>query len=238
MLRQRIVKYVLTGLRVVVMCVALLLLFVITKDTFENVSFMVDPKYLRFQFWICMIFIADVITEFLLSKKTWGSAVVDLLFLVVCLPYINIINYFDLHVSGEVMFVIRALPMLRATYVIVEVTRKISSNFITSVFKAYITLFIAVVYLASLMFFVAEHQLNKDVETYWSALWWTVMTLTTAGCYIDEVTAVGKILSTVLSAGGLILFPVFTVYVANAVSKNSGNFATKHHKDEYKQDKG
>lgn len=85
------------------------------------------------------------------------------------------------------------------------------------------TLFVAVIYFSSLMFFVEEHPVNSEVDTYWSALWWTVMTLSTAGCYITEVTTVGKILSVVLSAGGLIMFPVFTVYIADAVSRAGKN---------------
>ena len=121
------------------------------------------------------------------------------------------------------MFLLRAMPMLRATYVIVQVTSTINTDKVTNLFRAYITLFIVVVYFSSLMFYVEEHSINKDVDSYWSALWWTVMTLTTAGCYITEVTTVGKILSVVLSGGGLILFPVFTVYVANAVSGNSSS---------------
>lgn len=229
--KYKIIHRILTWLRILVLVAAILLIFVITKDTFENISFLVDPKYLRFQFWICMIFIIDVVMEFILSDKTWKNLMVELSFLIICLPYINIINYFHIQVSGELMFVLRALPMLRAVYVVVQVTRKISSNFITSIFKAYISLFVSVVYLSSLMFYVAEHALNKDVDSYWSALWWTIMTLTTAGCYITEVTALGKILSTVLSAGGLILFPVFTVYVADAVSKNNTNFAANTRRD-------
>ena len=113
--------------------------------------------------------------------------------------------------------------VIRESYIIVQVTGTINSDKVSSLFRAYITLFIVIVYFSSLMFYVEEHSVNSGVDTYWSALWWTIMTLTTAGCYITEVTTVGKILSVVLSAGGLILFPVFTVYVANAVSGTSSS---------------
>ena len=214
---------VLAVLRTIVLLSAILLILIITRDIFDNVSFLVDPRYLSFQFWICVIFMFDIVVEFFLGARTWRRLLIETVFFFLCIPFINIIDYYHIHVSGEVMFLLRAMPMLRATYVIVQVTSTINTDKVTNLFRAYITLFIVVVYFSSLMFYVEEHSINKDVDSYWSALWWTVMTLTTAGCYITEVTTVGKILSVVLSGGGLILFPVFTVYVANAVSGNSSS---------------
>lgn len=215
-------NFLLTAMRIVVLSAAVLLILVVTLDTLDNISFLVDPQYLRIQFWICMVFMADIIVEFILGRHDWGNGLVELFFFIACIPFVNIINHFHLHVSGEAMFIFRLLPLLRAAYVIVRVT-SLHSNHVVTLFKAYMTLFLAVIYFSSLMFFVEEHPVNSDVDTYWSALWWTIMTLSTAGCYITEVTAVGKILSVVLSAGGLIMFPVFTVYIADAVSRPSKN---------------
>lgn len=212
---------VLTTLRIIVLVAAVFLILIITRDTFENKSFLVDPRFLKIQFWICMIFMFDIVMECILGVRTWKSIMVEVIFFFLCIPFINIIDYFDIPVSGEILFLLRLLPMLRATYVIVVVTSTIRTNQVTNLFRAYIILFVVTVYFSSLMFYVEEHPVNHDVDTYWSALWWSIMTLTTAGCYITEVTTVGKILSVVLSGGGLILFPVFTVYVANAVSGSS-----------------
>lgn len=222
--RKAVEAFVLSAMRVIVLCAALWLILIVTRDTLDNVSFLVDPRYLRIQFWICMVFMADIIVELLLGWRNRGSGIVELFFFIACIPFVNIINHFHIHVSGEEMFLLRILPLVRAAYVIVRAT-SLHSNHVTTLFKAYMTLFIAVVYFSSLMFFVEEHPVNSDVGSYWSALWWTVMTLSTAGCYIVEVTTVGKILSVVLSAGGLIMFPVFTVYIADAVSGEDKNSA-------------
>lgn len=219
----KVKRFIMSSLHMVVLVAAVLLILIITRDVFANVSFLVDPQYLKFQFWICVIFMADVVVEFIFGSHNWKRMVFEVVFFFLCIPFINIIDYYDIHVSGEVVFLLRILPMLRATYVIVNVTGTINSDRVTNMFRAYITLFVVVVYFSSLMFYVEEHPVNSSVDTYWSALWWTVMTLTTAGCYITEVTTVGKILSVVLSGGGLILFPVFTVYVANAVSGSSSS---------------
>ncbi len=214
-------RFILKSMDIVVLAAASLLILIITSDVVENISFIVDPKYLKFQFWICMIFIADILIDMILGRHSWRNIVMGIIFLFICIPYVNVIDYLGIEIPGEWLFVLRLLPMLRATYVIVEVMGRLNADRVTNLFRAYITLFLVVVYFSSLMFYVEEHGVNNDVDTYWSSLWWTIMTLTTAGCYITEVTTVGKILSVILSGGGLILFPVFTVYVANAVSGTS-----------------
>lgn len=216
-------RTVLTALHMVVLAVAVLLILIITRDIFENVSFLVDPQYLKMQLWICVIFMLDIVIDCVFGDHNWRVIAMNIVFFFLCIPFVNVIDYFDIHVTGEMLFILRLLPMLRAAYIIVQVTGTINSDKVSSLFRAYITLFIVIVYFSSLMFYVEEHSVNSGVDTYWSALWWTIMTLTTAGCYITEVTTVGKILSVVLSAGGLILFPVFTVYVANAVSGTSSS---------------
>ena len=216
-------RVVLASLHMVVLVVAVLLILIITRDIFENVSFLVDTRYLKFQFWICIIFMVDIVVDCFIGRHTWRGILANVIFFFLCIPIVNVIDYFGIHVSGEMLFILRLLPMARAAYIIVQVTGTIHSDRVSNLFRAYITLFVVIVYFSSLMFYVEEHPVNAGVDTYWSALWWTIMTLTTAGCYITEVTTVGKILSVVLSGGGLILFPVFTVYVANAVSGASSS---------------
>ncbi len=226
-------RFVTASLRMIVLAAAVVLIMIITFDIIENVSFLVDPRFLRLQFWICVVFMTDIVVEGIMGPHTPGRLLMEAVFFVMCIPFVNIVNYFGIDVSGEALFVLRALPLLRATYVIFEVGGSVGRDRVTDLFRAYITLFIVVVYFSSLMFYVEEHPVNSGVDSYWSALWWTIMTLTTAGCYITEVTTVGKILSVVLSGGGLVLFPVFTVYVANAVS---GSGSGKQDGDDKKED--
>lgn len=81
----------------------------------------------------------------------------------------------------------------------------------------YIIWVITSVYFGSLVFFVEEHYINPLVASWWDALWWASLNITTVGCEISPMTATGKVLAIILSGEGLILFPVFTVYVTNAV---------------------
>lgn len=109
--------------------------------------------------------------------------------------------------------------MIRAAYVFAMVTGvTTSSRFVNTMLSTYMMVIIMIVYFCSLTFFVSEHYVNPGVPDYWSSLWWSIMSLTTAGCGIHAITPTGHVLGVVLSAAGLILFPVFTVFLTNKFS--------------------
>lgn len=206
------------GLHLSVIAGAAALILLISYDIFNDISYYIDPRYLDVQFWICMLFIADILADMLLSAHRMRNLATHIFFLLICIPYINIIEHYQLSVPDYWMFVLRILPMIRAAYVLSTVTGSLGRDRIRDMFVCYIILLTGVVYFSSLMFYVEEYQVNPDVNDYWSALWWSLMTMTSTGCNIPEMTVVGRVLSVVLSGGGLILFPVFTVYIADAVS--------------------
>lgn len=202
---------------------ALLLVALISYDTLRNISFMTSEFYLKAQFWICSFFMFDVLLEVILSpRRTARFNLSRAFFLILSIPYINILSFLDITVSGEAVYILRIIPLLRVAFAIALVGGTISGNWITNLFTTYIILLVMLVYAGSLMFFVEEHYVNPGVPTYGDALWWTIMDLTTCGCNINPITPWGKALGVVLSAAGLILFPVFTVYLTNALgSKNN-----------------
>lgn len=211
-------KNVLLGLHLAVLAGSIVLIFFISFDTFQNISFIESQRYLNAQFWICMLFMADIIAEFLLSPRKGRYVLTHIFFFLISIPYLNILNHYDVVLSPEMHYLIRFIPMLRAAYVLAIITGALSGNRVTSMFIAYIALLLTIVYFSSMMFFVEEQKVNPDITSYGQALWWSIMCMTTAGSYIGEYTLTGKILSVVLSGGGLILFPVFTVYITHAVT--------------------
>lgn len=211
-------KRTLLWLHIAVLAGALALVTFISYDTFQNISFIHNQRYLKAQFWICVLFLVDIAFEFSISPHRWRYLLNHSFFFLISIPYINIFNFFGLELSGELTYLIRFIPMLRAAYVLAIITGALSSNRISSMFIAYIALLVTIVYYSSMMFYVEEYNINPDVTSYPQALWWAVMCMTTAGSYIGEYTLTGKILSVILSGGGLILFPVFTVYITHAVA--------------------
>ena len=53
------------------------------------------------------------------------------------------------------------------------------------------------------------------------AIWWASMNLTTVGADIFAVTAVGKILTVLLPTLGMMMFPIFTVYITNLIQQSN-----------------
>ncbi len=195
------------------------LIVLISYDCFRNISFLANPTYMKIQLWICVLFMLDVVIEFFLSPKKLRYILTHLFFLLVSIPYLNLISYYHVELSPELQYLVRFIPMIRAAYVLTLVLAVFSSDKISSLFMAYVGLLIATVYFASMMFFIEEHYINPGVNTYWSALWWAFMDVTTVGCNINAITPTGKVLAVILAAEGLILFPVFTVYITNALTK-------------------
>lgn len=88
-------------------------------------------------------------------------------------------------------------------------------------FFSYIITLFSTVYFASLTFYLFEHGVNTLVVKYSDAIWWAAMDVTTVGSNIVAVTGVGRVLSVLLAALGMMMFPIFTVYVTNLITKRN-----------------
>ncbi len=207
-------------LRLLVLAAAVVLVLVITRDAFMNMSFVADPSYVRLQKWICYFFLFDIVVEWWLSPRKLHYLLSNVFFIIISIPYASLIQHFGWNLPGPVMFVLRFVPMIRVAFVIGMLVGAFSRNKMTTLFATYMTILVATLYFGSLMFFVAELPVNPGVHTFWSALWWAIMDMTTCGSSISEFTPTGQIIGVVLAAEGLILFPVFTVYITSALTSN------------------
>lgn len=212
-------KRILLVLRLLVLAAAAVLVAVISRDTFHNMSFVADPQYLRLQKWICYFFLFDIVVEWSFSERKWHYLLSNVFFILISIPYLNIITTMHWHVAEPVMFLLRFMPIIRAAFVLGMLVGAFSRNKMTTLFATYMAILLASLYFGSMMFFIAEHPVNSGVDTYWSALWWGIMDMTTCGSSINELTPTGQVLGMVLAAEGLVLFPVFTVYITSALTK-------------------
>lgn len=210
-------------LRIMVLLLSLLLLSVITYDTLHDVSFETSASYLRLQFWVCLFFLADIVIEFALAENKSRHLIRNIPFILVSIPYLSIITHYNIAISPQLGYVIRFIPLFRTAYVVMLVSKMISRNWISSMFSGYIILLVTLLYFLSLMFYVEEHYVNPGVTSYWESLWFSVMQMTTCGSSIQPVTSSGRVISIVLSAAGLVLFPVFTVYFTKIFSQPKYN---------------
>ena len=210
-------------LHVFILLLSLFLIIIISIDTFNNLPFLTQGPYLKIQFWVCMFFILDFLLEFFLSRHKWHYLRTHFIFLIVSIPYVNIINYYHITFSPEINYFLRFVPLIRGGYAMAIVVGWLTSSKASSLFISYITMLLATVYFSSMIFFVLEHKVNPMVHQYSDALWWAFMDVTTVGSNIYAMTVTGKVLSVVLAALGMMMFPIFTVYVTSLVQQANEN---------------
>lgn len=213
----KIRKTIYFWLHISVLLLSLFLIIFISIDTFKNIAFYEEPQFMTIQFWICLLFLLDFFLEWFMAEKKWHYLLTHFVFFLVAIPYWSIIDYFGWTFNSQVTYLLRYIPLVRGGYALAIVIGWLTSNRATGLFLSYLLTLVATVYFASVIFFVFEQSVNPLVNSYMDALWWATMDVTTVGSNIIAVTPVGRVLSVVLAALGMMLFPIFTVYITNII---------------------
>lgn len=209
--------YLIDLLHWVIIVLSVLLIVFISADTFKGINFLDDRFYMHFQFWVCMVFIADFFIELAVATDRWHYVRIRILYLLLSIPYLNLIGLLHIPLSQEQLFFVRFIPLARGVMAMVIVVSAFSRNRLTSFLSSYIVILASFIYLGSLIFFYFEEGLNPDVNNFGTALWWACMNATTLGCDIYPVTVAGKVLGCILSVGGIVMFPLFTVFITSLI---------------------
>jgi len=218
-------RIILNTSHVIVLILSLFLIISISIDTFNDIPFQSESSYLKVQLWICMFFLFVFFIELLNADKKWKYLGTHMIFFVISIPYLNIIDYYNINVSYEANYFIRFIPLVRGGYALALIVGRFTKSKATSIFVSYLTMLLANVYFASLLFYAVESKVNPEVTSYSLSLWWAFMNVTTVGSNIYAVTTVGRVTTVVLAALGMMMFPVFTVYVTSLIQKVNGKGA-------------
>lgn len=216
--------YITAAMRWIIITLSVMLIVFISIDTFNGVNFLENHQYMVFQFWVCVIFMADFIFELAISTDKWHFVRTKFLFFLLSIPYLNLISLLHIELTAQQLFFVRFIPLARGVMAMVIVVGAFSRNKLTSFLSSYIITLASFIYLGSLIFYYCESGANSEVTNFGSALWWACMNATTLGCDIYPVTVPGKVLGCILSVGGIIMFPLFTVYITSLIR----NYAKSH----------
>lgn len=214
-------KVFLIILHTILMVLSALLIVFISLDTFRGIDFVTDSFYMKYQTWVCVVFVADYFIEMGFAENKWRYAWRRILFLLISIPYTSIISHLHIHMAVEHFYLLQFIPLLRAALAISIVLGYFSKNAVTSLFMSYIVIMLMIAYFGSLIFFQYEFRVNPQVTGYWVSLWWAMMNMSTVGCNIYPVTVVGQIVAMVLPIVGMVIFPLFTVYLTDFVRRHS-----------------
>lgn len=201
----------------VVLALALALVIYLSVNILSSVDFMHDATYMRFQLWVCVVFMAVFFIEWLMSERKWHYLLHRWLFFVLSVPYTYIIGALDIHLSDEALYFIHFVPLARGVLAGSMVVGYVSTNRITGIFFSYVVVMVSFAYFGSLIFWAREQGVNPGLPDYWAAVWWACSQATTVGCTIFPVTVAGQVVAAVLAVMGMIMFPLFTVYITNVV---------------------
>jgi len=196
---------------------SLLLVISISIDTFAGTPFYNDTNYLDLQFWICILLIILFSIEVYNAEHSWQYFGNHFLFLLLIIPYLTLFDWFDVTLSSEMEFLFRFIPLIRGYIAFTIIAYGLLRDLTAGLLITYIVVLFSFIYYSSLIFYVLEANVNPMVHNFWDCLWYSCMTATTAGCSIQAVTTVGKVISVLLSLSGMMLLPVFTVYLTDII---------------------
>ena len=214
-------------MHIIILIVSLFLIISISIDTFNNVPFQSEKTYLKTQLWICIFFLFDFFFELAMSDNKWRYLSTHMVFFIISIPYLNIIDHYHIQLSSSTEYFIRFIPLVRGGYALAIIVGRFTKSKITSLFFSYLTMLMATVYFSSLLFFTLEHKINPGVNDYFDALWWAGMNMTTVGSNIYAITDIGRLVSFILAALGMMMFPIFTVYITSIVQKVNNRSKSK-----------
>lgn len=184
-----------------------------------------SPLYLWIQFLVCVVFLCDFFIRWGLAGPGHRNRFfwVHLLYLLISIPWLNIFAWSGIPLTHDWGLLVGLIPMLRAFLamnIIVQwmVNRK---NRVACLFWAYIFTVVVFTYLSALVFYDYEIGVNTKLHGFSNALWWAWMNVTTVGAEIFAVTGIGKIVTVLLPAMGMLFFPIFTTYILNRYTGQS-----------------
>lgn len=213
-------------LNILVLASSIAILAVISIELLPVSNFLSERFTLNFHLVICSIFLTDFFTRWYYSHQGWRFLGHNFLFLIVSIPYLNLVHAIHPIITHPLWIFLRLIPLARGIYGVTIIFSWITRNRVTGLFAAYLTVLFTAIYFCSIMFYFVEHGPNTLVKTYWDAFDWALMNVTTVGSNIFGVTKIGQSLAVVLAAVGMIFFPIFTAYVTTKF-QNKRQYSTK-----------
>ena len=196
---------------------SLLLVISISIDTFRGIPFYDDANYLDLQFWICLMLLVLFSFEVYIAENSWQYLGRHFLFLLLIVPYLTLFDWWGVKLAPQTEYLFRFIPLVRGYIAFTMIAYGLLRDLVAGLLITYIVVLFSFIYYCSLIFYVLESSVNPMLHSFWDSLWYSCMTATTAGCNISAMTTVGKIISVLLALAGMMLLPVFTVYLTDLI---------------------
>lgn len=216
-------KRILYILQVLMLIASVLIILIISLEAFSRDGFVgYDGLYMDAQLPICIVFLAYFGLHMYYSPDPPRFFRRHIIYFLLSIPYSWIITKAGVHLHGIGGYAIHLIPLMRAVLALVIIVNYISSNKLIGIFASYTLILVLSVYFCSVLFYICERHINPAVTSYWVAFWWTWLQASTLGASFYPVSIVGKIIAGVMSIEGMLMFPLFTVYLTQMIKKYVG----------------
>ncbi|HEX2938727.1 MAG TPA: potassium channel family protein [Ruminiclostridium sp.] len=172
-------------------------------------------------FFICILFLADWIYYFIVSKDKARYFKHHLLDLISSIPFVQILKPLRIARAARIFRLVRLIRGMRGAEKFIGIFAK---NKARSAMSIYIVITTIIYLYGTLGIYNFEEGINKNINSFGDAMWMAFTTLTTVGygdCY--PITPGGRILCALLVLTGMGLFSLFTAefaaYILKAVNK-------------------
>ena len=211
------------------------LLVSVTCEVLQRDRTVFTSGFLLTQLCVCMVFILDFIVRVCTSSRPTRDIWRYLPYFALSLPYLNIVAWAGVPLERSWMMFIGIIPMLRTLVAAFVMVRWFSSRGVRRLFSAYAVTVLLFTYLSALVFYDYEISVNPHLHGFGNAVWWAFMSMTTVGAEVFPVTTIGKVLAAALPALGMLMLPLFTVYVADLFKKHEYDDRPRGNDKEYRR---
>lgn len=209
-------------LEILLLIVSVLLIVGVTIEVVIGDRSQFSKLFLTLQFIVCIVFFVNFFIELAESKSPRRYVVRNLIFLLLSIPYLNLMVWFMPNLDRTTFILAGATPVIRSLLAISIILRwTIRGNTAKSLFFAYTLAVILFTHLSALLLYDIEFGANPDLHNFGDAIWWAWMGLSTAGAQLVPISWIGRVLGAILPMMGMMILPIFTGYILSVEKQRS-----------------
>lgn len=199
--------------------IELLLMILVTVGFTVGIKTYSIGSFGTWDLFICILILVDFILFRIIKRNNENLSNFigeNWVYIFACIPLFfisfNILNLIDYKLIIGLIGIIRIYALLKVLQITSLNVRKFPSK--TKLDYATFVLFLVIIF-GSLLFFLVERGVNPEVTSYESAIWYTLVSMTTTG-YGDivPVTLIGQILGVIIILTGMAYVSLVTATLA------------------------
>ena len=150
MKRSKIFEQILNGL---VLLGSLAIIIVASIELLDGNNALSETFILKFHLWVCGLFLADFFVRWYTDRWSGHFFIHNLFFLLVSIPYLNIVYSLSTTISHPMWLILRLIPLARGIYGVSLIVSWMTRSRITNLFATYLTILFTTIYFCSIIFY-------------------------------------------------------------------------------------